>query len=219
MRIAVQGCCHGTLDNIYHEVVLEQQKGRKVDLLLICGDFQSVRNPADLACMACPDKYKQMADFHEYYSGRKAAPVLTVFIGGNHEASNYLQELFYGGWVAPNIFYLGCAGVINVGGLRIAGLSGIYNERAFKSDAARYEHTPFTPSSQRSVYHLRALQTLQLGLLTGKVDIFLSHDWPRGIVQHGDKHGLLRKKAFLREEVATNTLGSPPVRERMNARV
>jgi len=42
-----------------------------------------------------------------YYSGEKKAPVLTVFIGGNHEASNYLQELPYGGWVAPNIYYLG----------------------------------------------------------------------------------------------------------------
>ena len=42
-----------------------------------------------------------------YYSGEKTAPVLTVFIGGNHEASNYLQELPYGGWVAPKIYYLG----------------------------------------------------------------------------------------------------------------
>jgi len=42
-----------------------------------------------------------------YYSGEKKAPVLTIFIGGNHEASNYLQELPYGGWVAPNIYYIG----------------------------------------------------------------------------------------------------------------
>jgi len=42
-----------------------------------------------------------------YYSGEKVAPVLTVFIGGNHEASNYLQELPYGGWVAPKIYYMG----------------------------------------------------------------------------------------------------------------
>lgn len=38
---------------------------------------------------------------------KKKAPVLTIFIGGNHEASNHLQELPYGGWVAPNIYYLG----------------------------------------------------------------------------------------------------------------
>lgn len=56
-----------------------------------------------------------------YYSGEKKAPVLTIFIGGNHEASNYLQELPYGGWVAPNIYYLGRAGVVNFGGIRIGG--------------------------------------------------------------------------------------------------
>lgn len=45
--------------------------------------------------------------FVRYYSGEKKAPMLTIIIGGNHEASNYMQELPYGGWVAPNIYYLG----------------------------------------------------------------------------------------------------------------
>ena len=97
-----------------------------MDLLLCCGDFQSTRNLSDLSCMACPDKYKSMCSFYKYYSGEAIAPVLTVFIGGNHEATNYLQELAYGGWVAPNIFYLGYAGVVEVNGVRIGGLSGIY---------------------------------------------------------------------------------------------
>ena len=59
-----------------------------------------------------------MNTFHKFYSGELSAPLLTIFIGGNHEASNYLQELAYGGWVAPNIFYLGYAGVVEVNGLR-----------------------------------------------------------------------------------------------------
>ena len=32
-----------------------------------------------------------MCSFYKYYSGEAIAPLLTVFIGGNHEASNYLQ--------------------------------------------------------------------------------------------------------------------------------
>ena len=40
--------------------------------------------------------------------------------------STLLQEFPYGGWVAPNIFYMGYASVVVVNGLRIGGLSGIY---------------------------------------------------------------------------------------------
>ena len=40
-QIAVEGCCHGELDNIYATVrQLEAQGQPKLDLLLICGDFQ-----------------------------------------------------------------------------------------------------------------------------------------------------------------------------------
>lgn len=62
---------------------------------------QTRPNPAPPPQLSCPRRY---------YSGEKKAPVLTVFIGGNHEASNHLQELPYGGWVAPNIYYLGRLG-------------------------------------------------------------------------------------------------------------
>lgn len=51
--------------------------------------------------------YCCLALFDRYYSEEISAPILTIFIGGNHEASNYLQELPYGGWVAPNIWYMG----------------------------------------------------------------------------------------------------------------
>ena len=109
LHVAVQGCCHGQLDQIYKTIEEEELRtGIKVDLLLCCGDFQSVRNITDLDSMAVPDKYKEIGAFYKYYSGEVTAPVLTIFIGGNHEASLPLQELFYGGWVAENIYYLGC---------------------------------------------------------------------------------------------------------------
>jgi hypothetical protein len=176
--------------------------------------------------MAVSEKFKQMGTFYKYYTGEVVAPVPTIFIGGNHEASNFMQELYviegmvdyrlrrgsrnteeeggrrreeegwrkrikemrgmqskvdgrggsrktegegeedteeteimwrtekekekdlprreegeegrmtflivaystrpFGGWAAPNIYYMGYAGVINFGGVRIAGISGIY---------------------------------------------------------------------------------------------
>ncbi|KAK2705390.1 hypothetical protein QYM36_017435 [Artemia franciscana] len=45
-------------------------------------------------------------------------------------------------------------------------------------------------------------------MLTGKIDILITHDWPRGIYNYGDKNTLLRYKEFFREEVEQNTLGS-----------
>lgn len=95
-----------------------------------------------------------------YYSGEKVAPVLTIFIGGNHEASNYLQELPYGGWVAPNIYYMGYANVITIGGIRIAGISGIYNSQHLLH--GHFEQPPYDSSTMRSVYHIRNLEIFRL---------------------------------------------------------
>ena len=54
--------------------------------------------------------------------------MLCLAVGGNHEAANYLWELYYGGWAAPNIYFLGFSGGVKFGGLRIAGLSGIFKQ-------------------------------------------------------------------------------------------
>ena len=40
--------------------------------------------------------------------------------------------------------------------------------------------------------------------LSGKIDVFVSHDWPVEIYHHGDKEGLLRWKPFFRKEVMFN---------------
>ncbi|KAJ8959496.1 hypothetical protein NQ318_022193 [Aromia moschata] len=209
MKIAVEGCAHGELENIYDTVqLLEEKEGIKIDLLICCGDFQSSRNDADLKCMAVPPKYSKICTFYKYYTGEKEAPILTIFIGGNHEASNYLQELPYGGWVAQKIYYLGYAGVINIAGLRIAGLSGIYKSRDYLK--GHFEKAPYDENSKRSVYHIRNLEVFRLKQLSGPLDVFLSHDWPNGIFKFGNIHQLLKKKPFFREDVESNQLGSKP---------
>lgn len=121
---------------------------------------------------------------------------MTIFIGGNHEASNYLQELPYGGWVAPNIYYMGYASVINVGGIRIGGISGIFKGHDFLK--GHFEKSPYSEDTKRSVYHIRNQECFRLKQLTGKIDIFLSHDWPRNVVHYGDLDQLLRFKPYFR---------------------
>ncbi len=232
VRVAVQGCSHGALDNIYGILEAYQEKNDQViDLLLCCGDFQALRNTTDFDTISVPEKYRDIGSFYKYYAGIKKAPILTIFVGGNHEASSYLQELYYGGWVAPNIYYLGAAGVVRYRGLRIAGISGIFKDHDYRM--GRYEFPPYDRSSLRSVYHVRNVDVARLKVLeqlamskkteddaksiVSSVDIMLSHDWPRGIEQHGNTTALIRKKRFFLQEIQDNTLGSPANEELMHS--
>jgi len=234
VRIAVEGCSHGELDTIYDRLMdHERTSGNPVDLLICCGDFQSLRNPSDFNSTSIPPKYQQLGGFSKYYSGEKVAPVLTLFIGGNHEASQALRELYYGGWVAPNIYYLGACGVVNYRGLRIGGISGIW--KSWDYTMGHYETMPLDRRSVKSIYGVRNVDVERAKLL-GKpsvnknnedevesttaseaskqpMDVFVSHDWPLGIEQHGNLRYLLRKKPYFREEIERNDLGSPPNRE------
>jgi len=209
MKIAIEGCCHGALSDIYsHIASLEYQNGYKVDLLLICGDFQAIRNERDLQCMAVPDKYRQLGEFNKYYTGEKKAPILTIIIGGNHEASNYFWELYHGGWIAPNMFFLGHAGCVQVNGVRIAGASGIFKSQDFRP--GHWERLPYNAGAMRSIYHIREYNIMRLSLLS-RPTIFLSHDWPQGIEHYGDVRGLLRRKPYFKRDIDTGVLGSPPM--------
>ncbi|KAI8813556.1 lariat debranching enzyme, C-terminal domain-containing protein [Cladochytrium replicatum] len=208
MRIAIEGCCHGELDRIYASIRNLERDNLKVDLLIVCGDFQSIRNVADLEVLACPDKFRTLGSFYQYYSGQKRAPYPTIFVGGNHEASNYLWELYHGGWVCPNIYFMGFGGVVNFGGLRIGGLSGIFKPHHY--DYGHYEVQPYNDQDSRSVYHVRKYNVQRMALIREPLDVFISHDWPKGIESHGNTRKLLDMKPFLRNEVHTNTLGSPP---------
>ncbi|EDV27410.1 uncharacterized protein TRIADDRAFT_21006 [Trichoplax adhaerens] len=208
LQIAIEGCCHGELDNIYATLRhMESTKGIKIDLLICCGDFQAVRNQADLHSMAVPTKYRKMQSFHKYYSGEKVAPILTVFIGGNHESSSYLWELPYGGWVCPNVYYLGYAGMVSYKGLRIGGISGIYKKHHYHLE--HFEIPPLHNESCRSIYHTRKIDVDKLKKIKKPIDIFFSHDWPLGIYNYGDKRDLIRRKPFFKDEIDRNALGSP----------
>eukprot|EP00198_Chlamydomonas_reinhardtii_P005678 XP_001695014.1 RNA lariat debranching enzyme [Chlamydomonas reinhardtii] len=79
VTIAIEGCGHGELDKIYATLqLLEQREGKKIDLLICCGDFQAVRNLDDLETMACPPKYRSMQTFYKYYSGERVYRLLQL---------------------------------------------------------------------------------------------------------------------------------------------
>ncbi|KAG5482194.1 hypothetical protein CUR178_06053 [Leishmania enriettii] len=247
-HIAVQGCCHGELDRIYASCSEhERQTGKRIDVLFCCGDFQAVRTTEDLDSMAVPDKYKVLGDFHKYYAdvsdacarhkAQTVAPYLTIFVGGNHENSDLLAQESYGGFVAPNVFYLGHSSVVTVDGcLTIAGLSGIFKEPDYDRP---YPPRPYAanPIAKKSAYHVRRIEVAKLQAylrVTQKlrsnsssaettmgasstspevspptIDLFLSHDWPVGITSYGDEAQLLRFKPYFADDIRRRALGNP----------
>lgn len=218
MKIAVVGCSHGGLNQIYSEVrsynrIAEAKDEEPIRLLLCCGDFEALRNPSDLSSMDCPAKYRVLGDFHHYYSGRKEAEVITLVVGGNHESQSYLKECYHGGWLAPSIYFLGYAGCILVDGwLKVAGSSGIHDPRDWKK--GHYEETPIRGRDIRTAFHTRQYDLFRLLQLKGiepRPDIYMSHDWPRHIECYGDTAKLLKQKPGFAPQVARDNFGSSPL--------
>lgn len=222
LRIAVQGCCHGELNNIFKQVT-ELHKKNPIDLLVILGDFQSIRSGADFQSISIPPKYQKLGDFQYYYNEQveqqnmTPPPVPTLFIGGNHESMRHLMLLPYGGYAAENIYYLGYSNVIWFKGVRIGSLSGIWKHWDINKERPAWENMEKDHCWSRSVrelYHVRKWDLIPLYMLSGnrqsnRIDIMLSHDWPNEIVYHGDYKDLIRVKPFFKRDIDNRELGSP----------
>lgn len=56
--------------------------------------------------------------------------------------------------------HTGYAGVVRFGGLRIAGLSGIFKARDYAR--GHFEHPPYNEDTKRSCYHIRNVDVFRL---------------------------------------------------------
>ena len=135
-----------------------------------------------MEALECPQKFKRLGDFSKYYKQEKRAPFFTVFVGGNHEASNYLRELYYGGYAAENIYFMGASSVMRVTKgdqtIKIGGISGI--EKDYDSMKGYYEEWPYVHNYKnlKSMYHIREFEVAKLSHYTSPIDVFVSHEWP-----------------------------------------
>ena len=210
LNIIATGCIHGTLDKMYKDIQdYEKEKKIKIDLVLCTGDFECMRNEKDLNFLSCPEKYRHMGDFHKYYNSKMKAPYLTIFVGGNHEASNYLEQNYYGGYVAKNIYYLGRAGVINVKGLRIGGISGIFNKNDYFRGHFEKDEKDIK-GGKKSIFHLREFEIAKMSHIRNKIDIFMTHDWPNKIINPKDYNEIFKLRPQFKEQILEGILGSFP---------
>jgi lariat debranching enzyme len=80
---------------------------------------------------------------------------------------------FHGGWVAPNIYYLGIGGVVNFRGLRIAGWSGIYKDKDWSM--GYHEKPPFDDGTMRTSYHVREWALWRMLQVHNTTRLYLIH--------------------------------------------
>jgi hypothetical protein len=79
---------------------------------------------------------------------------------------------YHGGWLAPNIYFLGFAGSVLVDGwLRITGASGIYKSGDWRK--GHFETVPFDDRTIKSVYHIREYDVARLLQVRRVAHIFL----------------------------------------------
>lgn len=173
MKIAIFGDIHGHWCD-FRDAVVELDSQASLDLVLQCGDAQPFRNEDDLEYMHCPKKYRELGNFWIFYEGAEKFPVPVLFIGGNHEPWNFLDENREGGVLAPNIEFIGRVGMHEIMGTRIAGISGVHSPKHFTAPHPEWPY-PLAMRKQASYFNSDDIDKV---LEFGKADILLLHEWP-----------------------------------------
>jgi hypothetical protein len=176
---AVVGDVHGAMHRMSRLLEeWEERHARHLDFVLQVGDFEPHRDVEDLASASIPAKYRDLGDFPDYHHGRASFDWPLTFIGGNHEPFGFLEQLPRGGPVAPRCQYLGRVGRVELGGLVVVGLTGIFSE-------AHYGGRPPLRGGARAGGKLWAYFSdadVAAALAFGRADVLVLHEWPRGAV-------------------------------------
>jgi len=188
-HFAVIGDIHGQFQAALDLVREQEQKhGVRVDCGFCVGDFESHRNPEDLATMAAPAEHRKLGDFWKFHQGQLTFPFPILACGGNHEAYGWLEEDFpEGGELCPGFWYSGRVGWWLVGPLKVLALSGIYRQEDFQSP--RPPAHLFSYKSNRCWIGFNQQDLDMSSTLINheddqsRPDLFLTHDWPAGMAQ------------------------------------
>jgi len=171
--------------------------GHAPDLALQVGDAEALRNDSEMTMVAGPQIYAVLGDFWRLKEGDLACPV--YFIGGNHEPYEALDEAEKASGTSPipwgpNVFYMGRSGAIELHGLNIAWLSGIY----------RLTMPDERGNGKKSNYHYiegDVEKTKRDSKRLGQIDVLVTHDWPHGLEQGRGTEHILDLNVSLRPQL------------------
>ncbi|MGB3507685.1 MAG: metallophosphoesterase [Microcoleaceae cyanobacterium] len=130
-----------------------------------------------------PTKYRKLGDFIDFYQQRAIFPWPIWFIGGNHEPYGFLDRINPGTEITKNCYYLGRVGSVVLAGLKVVGVSGIYQEENFR--VSRPEISQMNSYSNKEYIGFTESEIIQ-ALDYKSTDILLLHDWPANIINPAD---------------------------------
>lgn len=175
-RVLFSGDVCGKLDALCKRVAFVNKRNGPFDALVCVGQF-------------LPSDADGVDGMQVYLQGKKTFPLPTYFIGDYGECSGILLSgaraeaakvglTSNGIRVCDNLFWLKGSGILTLKGLRIAFLGGKHDATVYrdpKAAAAAGAH------HEDDVDALRALADDP-----GVVDVFLSNEWPSGILKFAD---------------------------------
>jgi Icc-related predicted phosphoesterase len=168
----------------------ETRHQRHIDFVLQVGDFEPHRHARDLQSASIPKRYRDLGDFPAFHHGSATFDWPVTFIGGNHEPFGFLEEMPRGGRAAPNCRYLGRVGRVELGGLVVVGLTGIYSERHHQTGRPRSRGFVYSEAKRYAYF---SEEDVAAALAFGRADVLVLHEWPRGAItedQYGSVMGL-----------------------------
>ncbi|NER22956.1 MAG: metallophosphoesterase [Symploca sp. SIO1C2] len=177
---AAVGDVHGNMHSMVRDLkAWEKKHNHQLAFVLQVGDFEPQRDEADLVTTPGPKKYRKLGDFPDFYTGKAVFPWSIWFIAGNHEPYGFLEQMPQGGEVAHNCYYLGRVGSVTLSGLKIVGVSGIYEPKQFYQQ--RPDVSLISKSSNKKYVGFTETEILE-AIAFSSADILLLHDWPSGII-------------------------------------
>jgi lariat debranching enzyme len=196
----------GDVHGHHHEMVRlvterESQAGERIAFVLQVGDFEPHRDEADLESMAAPAKYRVVGDFPDFYSGECRFPWPVYFIGGNHEPYGFLDTQAPGEPVAHNCVYLGRAGATEILGIKVAGLSGIFNVDKFSD---RHPKVSELKTRKKKDYTYFNKDDVDRIVEKGRADVLMVHEWPTNIVAEADRWQFEQQRRSMRYDSVGN---------------
>jgi len=159
-RLFICGDASGRLEELY--ATIEKQIARLgcFDALLCVGDF-------------LPPLGTAVEGFSPYLRGEKVPPIETFFVDGG---PTLLQSAPAGCVLGGGLHFLGGYGLREVWGLRIAFLSGRYDQALYETSGADFVGNAYTCRAVAELQKMCASDPWGRG-----VDVLLTSEWPAGL--------------------------------------